>query len=136
MGLLYDDNKILAARWLLNELKKHAFKSKSEISEFNTYRALPILLVDIANTQKRFDIEIIGEASELLEKNEHIIYESKDLRTLENSKLYISELGRQAIKSSFYSKLLIEIWVKRVALVSVIIVAIFTIIGVFVKSCT
>lgn len=134
MGLFYNDRKIWAAKWLLDQLGTQINKYKCEIAEYNGYRANVVTIKDISSIQKHYDDEILGEASELLEENKHVIFQVKDNRDLAKSKLYISEDGRRAIKSSFYLKLFIEVWVKRLALISVIVVAIFTVIGVCNKS--
>jgi len=115
MGLFYDDKKILAASWLLNYLHdNHCFKTKSDISEFNGYRANVIKISDISHKTKIYNNEILGQAADILGSNGHINFEVKDLRNREESKVYILEPGRQAVKSSFYKKIILKKWIKRI----------------------
>ncbi len=112
MGLFYDDKKILAANWLLKYLNKnHCLKISSAIPEYNGYRGD---VVKIADLPTKYNYELLSQAADILSANGHINYVSQNHRRPEESKIHILESGRQAVLSSFYKKIYIKKWIKRV----------------------
>ena len=124
MGIFYNDKKVLVAKSLLNYLEEyHCHKISSDVREFNGYRGNVVTLSDVAN-EEGFNKDTLSEAANILFENKHIVYESKDLRIPELSRIYISEKGRQAVKSSFYLKILLKKWGKRIVAFIFVAVAI------------
>lgn len=118
MSILYDDKKILASSWLLNYLENnHCYKINTSVLEYNGYRADLIKISDLSHKTKIYNNEILGQAADILALNGHIKFQSKNIRKREDSDIFILEEGRQAVKSSYYKKIIFKKWFKRALII-------------------
>lgn len=126
MRLLRGNRITLAASWLLEHLSKsYCFRSRQNINgeiEDLGYRVSPI---KISSLKSKYNHDILGEASKLLKQNNHIDYQSKDLRNIENSVIYLTDDGRIAADNGFYKKVFIKKWLKRSAWIVATAIAFF-----------
>lgn len=117
MGIFYNDKKILASSWLLAYLSNnHCHKISSSISDFNGYRSDIIKISNLSIKTKFYKNEILGKAAEILFENGHINFQTKNLKQIEESNIFILENGRQAAQSSYYIKIITKKWVKRIVI--------------------
>ena len=113
MSLFYNDKVVLTCRWVVNYLVKYNCNQYLDThNNIKSFRTVPVSILELRKKTSHYSIENIVDACKILEEKKQIIYQSKN-GIPEDSIIVLQLEGREAYKTSLYSKILIKKWVKR-----------------------